>query len=82
MVVKVFVRAIAADHVLDSMPSMAILHEPEHGLIPDADPTRSVRRWRSVAEKRWVVELTLEPGASVVLVARVHGVNANQIFKW
>jgi hypothetical protein len=37
---------------------------------------RRVRRWRSVAEKRRIVELTLEPGASVALVARAHGVNA------
>ena len=40
------------------------------------------RRWRSVAEKRRIVALTLEPGASVALVARSHGVNANQVFKW
>jgi len=43
---------------------------------------RRVRRFRSVAEKRQIVELTLEPGASVALVARAHGVNANQVFKW
>jgi hypothetical protein len=43
---------------------------------------RRVRRWRSVAEKRRIVELTWEPGASVALVARAHGVNANQVFKW
>ena len=43
---------------------------------------RQVRRWRSVAEKRRIVELTLEPGASVALVARANGVNANQVFKW
>ena len=24
----------------------------------------------------------MEPGASVALVARAHGVNANQVFKW
>ncbi len=41
-----------------------------------------VRRWRSVAEKRRIVELTLVPGASVALVASAHGVNANQVFKW
>ena len=41
-----------------------------------------VRRWRSVAEKRQIVKLTLEPGASVALVARAHGLNANQVFKW
>jgi len=28
------------------------------------------------------VQLTLEPGASVAEVARAHGVNANQVFKW
>jgi transposase len=43
---------------------------------------RRVRRWRSVEEKRRIVELTLVPGASVALVARAHGVNANQVFKW
>ena len=41
-----------------------------------------VRRFRSIAEKRRIVELTLEPGASVALVARAHGVNANQVFAW
>ena len=43
---------------------------------------RRVRRFRSVSEKRRIVELTFEPGASVALVARAHGVNANQVFKW
>jgi transposase len=43
---------------------------------------RRVRRWRTVAEKRQIVNLTLEPGASVALVARAHGLNANQVFKW
>jgi transposase len=35
-----------------------------------------------VAEKRRIVEETLEPGASVARVARAHGVNANQVFQW
>jgi hypothetical protein len=35
-----------------------------------------------VSEKRRIAELTLEPGASVALVASAHGVNANQVFKW
>ena len=43
---------------------------------------RRPRRWRTVPEKRQIAELTLEPGASVALVARAHGVNANQVFKW
>jgi transposase len=45
-------------------------------------PGRRVRRWRSVAEKRQIVQLTMEPGASVAEVARAHGLNANQVFKW
>lgn len=50
--------------------------------VESAGEERRVRRWRSVAEKRQIVELTFEPGASVALVARAHGVNANQVFKW
>jgi transposase len=43
---------------------------------------RRVRRWRSVTEKRQIVQLTMESGASVAEVARSYGVNANQVFKW
>ena len=43
---------------------------------------RRSRRFRTVSEKRRIAELTFEPGASVALVARAHGVNANQVFKW
>jgi transposase len=43
---------------------------------------RRARRWRTVAEKRQIVQLTMAPGASVAEVARAHGVNANQVFKW
>ena len=28
------------------------------------------------------MQLTLQPGASVAEIARAHGVNANQVFKW
>ncbi len=35
-----------------------------------------------MAEKRRIVEETLEPAASVAKVARAHGVNANQVFAW
>ena len=48
----------------------------------DAGGSRPVRRWRTLLEKRRIAELTLEPGASVALVARACGVNANQVFKW
>jgi transposase len=40
------------------------------------------RRYRTVEEKRRIVEETLQPGASVARVARAHGVNANQVFGW
>jgi transposase len=40
------------------------------------------RRWHTVEEKRRIVEETLVSGASVSQVARMHGVNANQVFQW
>ncbi len=52
------------------------------GVSEEAGTVRPVRRWRTVSEKRLIAELTLEPGASVALIARAHGVNANQVFKW
>ena len=41
-----------------------------------------IRVRRSVAEKRRIVELTFEPGASVARVAQVEGVNSHQVFQW
>jgi len=35
-----------------------------------------------VEQKRRMVQETLAPGASVAIVARRHGVNANQLFSW
>jgi transposase len=43
---------------------------------------RQVRKRRSAAEKRLIVEQTCEPGASVARVARAHGLNANVVFHW
>src|ERR1700690_4526377 len=40
------------------------------------------RRYRSKQERRQIVEETLQPGASVAVIARQHGVNANQVFYW
>ena len=39
------------------------------------------RRWPDALKRRIVAE-TLEPGASVSVVARRHDINANQVFKW
>ncbi len=43
---------------------------------------RKKRQLRSTTEKLRIVEEALVPGASVALVAREHGVNANQVFAW
>jgi len=40
------------------------------------------KRRRSIAEKRRIVELAMQPGASVARVAREHGVNANVVHYW
>jgi len=40
------------------------------------------RQRHTVAEKRAMVEESLEPGVSVALIAPRHEVNANQIFAW
>jgi transposase len=40
------------------------------------------RQYRSREERRQIVEETLQPGASVAVIARQHGVNANQVFHW
>jgi len=45
-------------------------------------PVTPNRQYRSLEEKRRIVEATLAEGASVALVARAHGVNANLVFNW
>ena len=45
-------------------------------------PVTAKRRYRGLEEKRRIVEETLSEGASVALVARTHGVNANLVFNW
>jgi len=40
------------------------------------------RVYRTTAEKRRIVELTLQPGASVAKVAQAEAVNSHQIFDW
>lgn len=45
-------------------------------------PPITKRRYRSAEERRRIVEETLAPGTSVAIVARAHGVNANQVFGW
>ena len=46
------------------------------------DGGQAKRVYRTTEEKRWIVEATLVPGASIARVARENGVNANQVFPW
>lgn len=43
---------------------------------------RGPYRRHSIEFKRTVVEQSLQPGASVSRLARLHDINANQIFAW
>lgn len=43
---------------------------------------RAPRRMRTIEEKLAIVAEATQPGASVALVARKHGVNANLVFGW
>ena len=47
-----------------------------------ASKRRGPYRHHPLAQKRAIVEETLQPGASVAQIARKHGVNANQVFLW
>ena len=46
-------------------------------VIQPAAETGGKRRYRTVEERRRIVEETLADGISVAVVARRHGVNAN-----
>lgn len=50
--------------------------------IQSVAESRGKRRYRTVEERRRIVEETLAEGVSVAIVARRHGVNANQVFQW
>jgi transposase len=50
-------------------------------ITPAVEPAGK-RKYRSKEERRRIVKETLEPGASVAVIARAYGVNANQVFQW
>jgi transposase len=55
----------------------------QNGRVPANAERGHKRRMRSRLERRQVVEETMQPGApSVAVIARAHGVNANQVFNW
>ena len=43
---------------------------------------RRKRRSWTIAEKRRIVDESLEDGASIAEIARLHDLNANQLFTW
>jgi transposase len=55
---------------------------PHHTETPTAEDSVAKRRFRSKQERRQIAEESLQAGASVAVVARRHGVNANQVFLW
>jgi|SRR5271157_1223869 len=60
------------------------MRESDHSVKQEGEAIKTARRLtrRPIEMKRWIVEQTLAPGASVATVARRHGVNANQVFDW
>ena len=40
------------------------------------------RQFRTLQEKRQIVQASLQPGSSVAEIARRHGLNANLLFAW
>jgi len=48
----------------------------------DSSVERTSRRMRTLEEKRAIIEEASRPDTSVALVARKHGINANQVFGW
>lgn len=60
---------------------MSVAMDEENPLAEGRDRRRRRRYWSKEAKRRIVAE-TLEPGASVSVVARRHDVNANQVFTW
>ena len=46
----------------------------------DSSVERTSRRMRTLEEKLAIIEEASQPNTSVALVARKHGINANQVF--
>ena len=50
--------------------------------VSKAPHRRGAHRRLSLAEKRRLVELTLRAGASILAIAREHGVSRNSLYHW
>lgn len=60
----------------------ASVESPESAGKREGEPSRKVRRRYPPELKTELVEKATRPGASVAAIAREHGINANQLFKW
>jgi len=49
---------------------------------PDETATAKKRGKRSASEKERIVEASFEPGASVKALAKAHGVDPTQVYRW
>jgi transposase len=52
------------------------------GRVGSGAGRKKAHTFRSVEQKRRIVEETLKAGVSVSSVGRAHGINANQVFQW
>jgi transposase len=56
--------------------------DDRHTPLNERTAAKQTRRRYTLAQKREMVEATLENGQSVSVVARRYNVNANQLFRW
>lgn len=66
---------------MDRGGSCPLVYRGRDPTMSDHKPVR-VRRSYSDAFKRQLVAETREPGMSIAMVARRHGINANVVFGW
>jgi len=59
-----------------------VIHDVIMDLIAEKGQLSPKRVYRTVAEKRGIVERILEGRLSVAQVARAEGVNTNQLHRW
>ena len=82
MIGNIFVLWTPIDRVHDNPITDTISPMTTHTHLDSDARRRPPRKTYSAAFKRRVVEQTLQPGSSVSLIAREHGMNANVIFAW
>jgi Transposase len=80
---KLLYRRRGLSHTLSHRLSHSLSHMTNDLPGPIVPPAREGhRRTFSEAEKRWIVEETARPGASLSEVARSYGIAARVLFRW